>query len=62
MPDVIVTSIAREAGWDDAQTPSTESVRVAGQQFADAFREALERAAGPSSGTKVEDRRAPVGV
>ncbi len=62
MPDVIVTSIAREAGWDDAQTPSTESVRVAGQQFADAFREALDRAAGPASGSRVEDRRAPVGV
>jgi lipoyl(octanoyl) transferase len=44
MPDVLVTSVAREAGWP-AGPPTTESVRAAAGVFADAFRRALSAAA-----------------
>jgi lipoyl(octanoyl) transferase len=38
MPDVTVTSIAREAGWPGARAePSTDSVREAAELFAPAF-------------------------
>lgn len=45
MPDVVVTSIAREAGWPRTTEPSTEHVRVAADTFAEAFRDALSGAA-----------------
>jgi lipoyl(octanoyl) transferase len=41
MPDVVVTSIAVEAGWPDP-SPSTASVREAADRFAAAFARALE--------------------
>ena len=40
MPEAEVTSIAREAGWP-VETPSTESVREAGERFAPALARAL---------------------
>ena len=63
MPDVEVTSIAREAGWQlpgDADTPTTESVEAAAAIFASAFREALDSAAG--SGGSAPRRPALVGA
>jgi lipoyl(octanoyl) transferase len=50
MPGVVVTSLAREARWSVAEAaPSTESVRVAGEYFADALRHSLDEAARATS-------------
>jgi lipoate-protein ligase B len=50
MPGVLVTSIAREAGWPGwPDTPTTESVRAASTVFAGAFEQALGAAAGPAA-------------
>jgi lipoyl(octanoyl) transferase len=49
MPEAVVTSIAREAGWAaDRSSPSTESVERAGRIFASAFTRRLEEAAVPA--------------
>jgi lipoyl(octanoyl) transferase len=46
MAGLVVTSLARELGWQGAAAqPSTESVRVAAERFADAFGERLHAAA-----------------
>ena len=65
MADLDVTSIARELGWTgDAAAPSTESVRLAGERFADAVRRRLAEAVGVgrAAGTVLEPTRgtAPV--
>jgi lipoyl(octanoyl) transferase len=49
MPEAVVTSIAREAGWAaDRSSPSTASVEAAGQIFATALGRRLEQAALPA--------------
>lgn len=49
MPDVELTSIAREAGWSSvAALPSTDSVEAAAGQFADALERALGRVLVPA--------------
>jgi lipoyl(octanoyl) transferase len=50
MPEVDVTSIARELGWSgEAARPSTGSVQVAAERFAAAFELRLEEARGAAS-------------
>jgi lipoyl(octanoyl) transferase len=44
LPDVVVTSIAAEAGWPDP-APTTDSVRQAAQRFAPALAHALKAGA-----------------
>ncbi len=51
MPDIEVTSIAREAGWaGEAGRPSTHSVAEAAVRFEEAFRERLDEASDLSGG------------
>ena len=42
MPDVVVTSIARELGWPEADGPTTESVKEAAALFAESLGRRLE--------------------
>ena len=44
MPDVVVTSVAVEAGWPDPQEPSTASVADAASRFAASFQARLAEA------------------
>jgi hypothetical protein len=49
MPEAVVTSIAREAGWAAHESsPTTASVEAAGRIFADALARRLEEAALPA--------------
>jgi len=64
MPDLDVTSIARELGWTGADAePSTESVAEAGRRFREAFEQRLEEARTPAGlGGTAESPSAEVGA
>jgi lipoyl(octanoyl) transferase len=63
MPDIEVTSIAREAGWaGEAGRPSTHSVAEAAVRFEEAFRERLDEASDLSGGPRARRNEVTAGA